>query len=305
MNQPPTSAKKLESAQNNLRIKVLLEKLRSKLKNFSVMDKLGHLMGVVKEIHLDQSRQLNLVIAEADTHNKPHFFLLRSSHIQNVDSPQKLIFVDISKTEIDQLPTYQPSQKPKAEASAQGMTVPNAATKEVESNRPELSTSIPPSNSLEIQQEDEIAVDDSEPLDGVEEEVIRLLEERLVVDVKKQKMGEVIVRKEIETRMVQVPVRREILIVEQVGAERKQLAEIDLGQPEDSPEIELPQLPKQDSQPTVTGVFNSPRTASLILDAIAKQRNHGCKQVRIEIVLDNAEHQQTFQEWVNRVSQSS
>jgi len=63
----------------------------------------------------------------------------------------------------------------------------------------------------------------------LEEEIIRLLGERLVVDRGKRKIGEVIVRKEIETRMIQVPVRREKLIVEQVSPERKQLAEINLG----------------------------------------------------------------------------
>jgi len=64
------------------------------------------------------------------------------------------------------------------------------------------------------------------------EELIRLLGERVVVDRNKRKVGEVIVRKVIETRMVQVqvPVRHEKLIVEQVSPERKQLAEIDLGQ---------------------------------------------------------------------------
>jgi len=40
----------------------------------------------------------------------------------------------------------------------------------------------------------------------LEEEIIRLLGERLVVDRGKRKIGEVIVR-EIETRMIQVPVR--------------------------------------------------------------------------------------------------
>jgi len=62
----------------------------------------------------------------------------------------------------------------------------------------------------------------------LEEEIIRLLGERLVVDRGKRKI-EVIVRKEIETRMIQVPVRHEKLIVEQVSPERKQLAEINLG----------------------------------------------------------------------------
>lgn len=64
------------------------------------------------------------------------------------------------------------------------------------------------------------------------QDIIRLLGERLVVDRSKRKVGEVIVRKEIVTRMIQVPVRYEKLIVEQVSPERKQLAEIDLGQEE-------------------------------------------------------------------------
>lgn len=68
----------------------------------------------------------------------------------------------------------------------------------------------------------------------VEDEKIRLLEERLVVDVHKRKIGEVVVRKEVETRIVRVPVRREILIVEQISPEFKQLAVVDLGQIEDT-----------------------------------------------------------------------
>lgn len=83
-----------------------------------------------------------------------------------------------------------------------------------------------------------------------QEEVIPLREERLVVDQKKQKVGEVVVRKEIETEIIQVPVQREKLIVEQVGAEPKQLAEIDLT--EEDPlthpqhrEAQLPPLPRR------------------------------------------------------------
>jgi len=66
------------------------------------------------------------------------------------------------------------------------------------------------------------------PADIEQETVIPLREERLIVEQKKQKIGEVIVRKEIETEIVEVPVHREKLIVEQVGNEPKQLAEIDL-----------------------------------------------------------------------------
>jgi len=141
---------------------------------------------------------------------------------------------------------------------------------------------------------------------ALEDDIIRLLEERLVVDRSKRKVGEVIVRKEIETRMVQVPVRREKLIVEQVSPERKQLAEIDLGQAEIAG-IELLETVSKatetaslDSEPTVIGEFNSPKIASLLLNAIALERRHGCKKVRVEIVVEDAERQKTYQEWFNR-----
>jgi hypothetical protein len=71
--------------------------------------------------------------------------------------------------------------------------------------------------------------------DVVEEETIPLLEERLIVNRERQKRGEVVVRKEIETEIVEVPVQREKLIVEEVGPTPKQLAEIDLH--EDEPPI--------------------------------------------------------------------
>jgi len=64
------------------------------------------------------------------------------------------------------------------------------------------------------------------------EELIRLLGER-VVDRRAQSWRSNCPQSN-ETRMVQVqvPVRHEKLIVEQVSPERKQLAEIDLGQEE-------------------------------------------------------------------------
>lgn len=62
----------------------------------------------------------------------------------------------------------------------------------------------------------------------VETETIPLREERLIVEPHKRKAAEVIVRKEIETEIVEVPIQREKLIVEQVGPDPKQLAEIDL-----------------------------------------------------------------------------
>lgn len=62
------------------------------------------------------------------------------------------------------------------------------------------------------------------------EEIIPLLEERLVVRRQRHKVGEIIVRKVVETRMIQVPIRRERLVIEQISPERRELASIDLSE---------------------------------------------------------------------------
>lgn len=60
---------------------------------------------------------------------------------------------------------------------------------------------------------------------------LSLLEEKLVVERHKQKVGEVIVRKIIETRTIHIPIRREKLIVEKTGGVgSNHLTEIDLGE---------------------------------------------------------------------------
>jgi hypothetical protein len=141
-----------------------------------------------------------------------------------------------------------------------------------------------------------------------EEKIIQLLEERLVVNNNRHKVGDVIIRKVIETRMVQVPVRREILIVEQISPENKQLAEIDLSSGEISG-VELSnsvssEVVSLDSGLKVSGIFSSPKVASLLLNAIALEQNHGCQQVKVAIVVENQQDQQKYQDWFDRCSQS-
>jgi hypothetical protein len=129
---------------------------------------------------------------------------------------------------------------------------------------------------------------------------IQLLEERLVVDTHKRKVGEVIVRKEIETRLVQVPIRREILIVEQVNPEFKQLAVVDLGQlPDDDPTaiangIEL--------APTVAASFTSPHAAIEFLKSISDRSSDSSTELQMNIVLKDADAQAFYQEWLEHHS---
>lgn len=139
-----------------------------------------------------------------------------------------------------------------------------------------------------------------------EEKHIRLLEEQLRVNLRKEKIGDVIVRKVIETEIVQIPIRREKLIVEQISPEQKHLAEIDLSQGEIAG-VELhqsspDQITSWDCGLTVSGSFSSPKIASLLLNAIALERNHSCQQVQVTILVEDAAQRRKYQEWFERCS---
>jgi Domain of unknown function (DUF2382) len=153
------------------------------------------------------------------------------------------------------------------------------------------------------------------------EDVISLLEERLMVNFSRHKVGEIVVRKEIETHVlqVQVPVRREKLIVEQVSPEYRRLAEVDLGQANVSDRATLFQREcanadpinddfssvgsrdpisvefNQSAQPIVYGEIDSPKAASDLLHEIANLSSQDCETVRIEIVLKDSKHRDIYQ----------
>lgn len=157
------------------------------------------------------------------------------------------------------------------------------------------------------------------------EEVFSLLAERLRVDLTRRKIGEIVVRKEIATQILQVqlPVRREKLIVEQVSPEYQLLAEIDLD-PTNSADLALlqqhgfatavnhdlssvnspadgPNHRIQPQDPTmVYGEIYSPQAASDLLTELADLPAQDWKIVRIEIVLKDAKHQAVYQALVNR-----
>jgi stress response protein YsnF/sporulation protein YlmC with PRC-barrel domain len=332
------SVKKVEAGKHNLRIKVLLEKLRNKLKTFALLDNNGNFVGEVKDVKLDSDRQLNLVVAETAPDGSTRLVLLRSNHIQQVDSVTKSLFVDISKLEIDNLAEYQllePESLETTRSSRVAQVTPEVIDRHTTSPTDSSLTdqlnarlgkatfgNVASGEEARYHAKDMTTLADSEynqeepdmegstesaRTDVVEEEVFRLLAERLIVDRSKRKAGEVIVRKEVETRMVEVPVRYEKLIVEQVSPEHKQLAEILLGNGEITG-VELTQSATSQAQPTdnsiASGEFNSPKSASLFLNAVALQRHHGCAKVRIELVLEDEELQKTYQEWFERCAGS-
>lgn len=115
---------------------------------------------------------------------------------------------------------------------------------------PSPSPVVPPAAAYNQSPRPEAIVPPATSFEVVQEEVIPLREERLIVDQKRRKVGEVVVRKEIETEIIEVPIQREKLIVEQVGAEPKQLAEIDLTEDQFPPlprqEVQLPRVPRHE-----------------------------------------------------------
>ncbi|MBD2357357.1 DUF2382 domain-containing protein [Tolypothrix sp. FACHB-123] len=288
----------------NQRISNLLEHLSSKVRNFAVLDKQGQLLGEVKELTLDAENRLILILKQwsnqqdIQAHDQQltdnyQLLKLRSKQIQKIDSPTQSIFVDLEKAEVENLPENLSANKQGGQIMSDGANGQVANNQTLNNN---LEGNLVTTSSSEIQ----------------EEEIINLLEERLVVNSSKRKIGDVIVRKEIETRMVQVPVRREKLIVEQVSPEHKQLAEIDLGE-EKIAGIELAEAQISEgtsldtsfnSGLTVSGLFSSAKIASLLLNAIALEKQPGCQQVKVSILVDNEEYRQKYQEWFDRCSQN-
>ncbi|OCQ92996.1 hypothetical protein BCD64_08865 [Nostoc sp. MBR 210] len=264
-------------------ISKLLATLKTKVVGFDVMDNQGQLVGKVRDLVLDNQRRLNLVIFQTINQTqfgqqpvfKEQLALVWSQKIQRIDTITKSIFLNIDKAVIEYIPEYLKSQ-------IIGYQL--------------LSDNFSEHSSMEQANLGEFT----------EENIVRLLEEQLVVDTNIHKIGEVIVRKEIETRIVQVPVRREKLIVEQVSPQHKQLAEIDLAL-EDSSEISLNAtedgaVSNFAGDFTVNGEFSSPKIASLILNAIALEKNHGCPRVRVSILCEDESHKQKYQEWFDRCS---
>ncbi|WP_242053842.1 DUF2382 domain-containing protein [Nostoc sp. FACHB-888] len=286
--------KNIGQANSDSQTSTSLADLRKKVKGFAVFDQQDQLVGVVHDLIVDANRRLNLVISNevnqetleygqqlAGKH--PSLFRLQSQKIKKIDKPTKSVFIDLNKSEIEYMPEYLETETPGERVLSE-----NSTDQPVDSQT--TNNTVEPVNLEEV----------------TEEQIIRLLEERLVVESSKRKIGEVIVRKQVEIRMIQVPVRREKLIVEQISPEQKQLAEIDLGQEEISgiqlTDIERLEVTHFNSGLTVSGEFSSPKTASLLLNAIALEQNHGCNQVRVTIVVEDESHQKKYQEWFDRCS---
>lgn len=135
--------------------------------------------------------------------------------------------------------------------------------------------------------------------DSHTEATIRLHEERLSVHRgQRRKVGEVVVRKEIETRLVEVPVRYEKLIVEQVSPNYEQLAVIDLDQtPDDA-------LPSDALSPDARLTTNkaAATAAHQFLNAIAHHPNPEYSRMLVQITRADTHLQALYDQWLSCAS---
>ncbi len=286
------SSKGFESLKPNARLAAMLEPLRNQLTDLAVRDIHGTLLGTVQDITLTPDGYLNFLVSGLDTSGRSRLFLVTSDLVQKIEYATQSIFINLTAKQADKLPEYVRIETERVEEPEPF----SRSTREVPAGTYEPGTQLDVSRDVV---ENPFSPEDLREPEKVAEEAIRLLEERLLVDLSKQKVGDVIVRKEVETRMVEVPVRREKLIVEQVTPERKQLAEIDLGKSEISEE-NRGEISGLEPQPTVRSEFDSPQTASKYLEAIAAQPHHGCAKVRVELVLENSLLRDTYQQWSDR-----
>jgi hypothetical protein len=271
-----------DSTEKKAQITPLLTNLNKKIRNYSLIDRHSQQVGFVKDVIIDSNRQISFIISDGQA--IPRLFILKGQLVQKIDPQTKKIFLLIDSTQINNLPEYQ-ERNMEMNAETQGLSSDSHV---VDSHIADATSEVhTPQTTLES------------------EDVIKLLEERLVVDRTKKKVGEIIVRKQIETRMVTIPVRRERLIVEQLTPEHKELANIDLGEEElrqVEPELEAPSLTSFEGSLTVSGEFSSAKVASLLLNAIALEKNHGCQRIQVTIAVDNEQIQQKYQEWFARTS---
>ncbi|WP_254568303.1 DUF2382 domain-containing protein [Oscillatoria sp. HE19RPO] len=282
-----------------------LDNLKSQLLDFTVRDSEGQPLGRVMDLTVEPENQLNLIVSLVD--DRPGRLVKVSSNlIEKIEYATNTVFVSLTKQHFAALPEYQtpvynngdidPSELP-GEWVESVPSPGNQETIAIEERSHQIDSQSSLADFKQIRKE-------------VIASNIPLREERLVVNRGKRKVGEVVVRKEIETRMIEVPVRREKLIVEQVSPEYKKLTEIILGEnegyrmaSEETPGI-TPNGAVQQKPETnrVSAEFHSPEIAARILEEIAKRQPNGCAKVRIELVVEEERFRNTYQSWFDRYS---
>ncbi|MBD2231270.1 YsnF/AvaK domain-containing protein [Phormidium tenue] len=115
-------------------------------------------------------------------------------------------------------------------------------------------------------------------------QAIQLVEERLVVNRKRVKVGEVSVRRVVETEMVEIPVRREKLVIENIGSNTPPI-EVSLGETQILGH-EVAVQPDGNRDATASGIFETIQDAMSFLGITEQRPELHCEKIRVAILLD-------------------
>ena len=133
----------------------------------------------------------------------------------------------------------------------------------------------------------------------LEVEPIPLLEEKLLITRRRQKVGEVIVRKRVETRIAKVPIKREVLVVERIGKNPEQLTEVVISENQLNG-FKYEELNNNECLYITQSNYLNLQTVRQLLEALANLSSAANAKIRLEIVTNSCEHQTEHQNVCDR-----
>ena len=260
-----------------------LSKLDKQLISYQVLDRQGIARAEVKDIYYDINNEINLLIELKSINNQLNLYRLEHTDICQINLDDKLILSNLSQQQLENSPLYQTVPTHIKEALSQSSLYDDC----------EMNPSKDKNNiDIDINQQQS---------DSLEIEAIPLLEEKLQVTRQKQKVGEVIVRKQVETKIVEVPLRREKLIVERIGKNPEQLTEVVIGSGKVNG-FQYNELNDHDRLHLTNSHFLDLPTAHKLLEALTQVSATANTKIRLEIVTDSSEHQLEYQNICNRIA---
>ncbi len=284
-------------------------------------------VGKVQDILMDDIGQLYYIVADIGSWLNRKLVLIEPEQFQIDRSARRISLVNLSRGTVNHLPVYdaallnrgaksesKAALAPSAHAPSLQLPVESSTPLEasaalgstplVQATRPAQPIAQPTAQPIVAPVVSARELDPSNPIATpiVEQETVRLLEERLIVNRTKRKIGEVVVRKEIETRMVEIPLRREKLIIEQVSPDRKHLATVDL--PSQLSDAELTSFAQTALDSIESAGFVSAEMAQQILSNLLlsnlSQRN-GNRTAKVKLVFEDATLQAEYDRQINQV----
>jgi PRC-barrel domain/Domain of unknown function (DUF2382) len=291
---------------------------------FEVWAANGEKIGKVSDILMDDIGQLYYLIANIGSWLNRKPVLIKPEQFQIDRKSRRINLVEIDKEHLDQLPVYDSAFHQRAarqaevainggiQTSGTQAVLPVEASATLEYCAPLGLTPLVEVNTHQNKILKQRSADDStvvptssphalnsaaksappQAIDSLtsQQEPIRLLEERLIVNRIKRKVGEVVVRKEIETRIIEIPIRREKLVIEQVSPDQKHLATVDL--PSEISDAELVTFAQTTLDSIENNNFVSAEIAQRVLSHLLSQS--GSAASRVKLVFEDASLQAKY-----------